>query len=200
MKAEYRTIIAAVLEKAAKYGVRHAGTGAILYGHVLHRAPEAWFHEIYPPLDSNELSQLEESLATTIPPTYREFLTTYSNGITLFSCNLSFDGLRRNYKRDTDSSRQPFDIIRYNVDERPENSKDTYFYIGGYTDDGSLLFLDSSSDFVYRCDRDNASILYNRWNNFSEMLCSEVERISGLFDEFGKELNPDVPTTPPLSY
>lgn len=143
---------------------------------------------LFAPVSRDDLARLEQNLNRQIPGAYREFLLGIGNGLNLFSGTLSLDGLRASYARSGDAVWQPFDLETVNSLERPRNALADYFYIGGYFEDGSHLYLDGER--VYRCSRDSAKQL-NHWNSLSEMMIQEVTRISRLFDEKGrrKELN-----------
>ena len=183
------------IEKAKSFGYREASNGAKLYGHTPHIAPEAWLHILYKPLIEEEINKLEEETKVRIPSIYRTFLR-WSNGLNLFSGSLSFYGLRVLNYREGDKAIQPFNIVTPNTLERPKDAKSTYLFIGGYNWDGSKLYLDNETLKVYRCDRYSAEDIKNEWRNFEETLKSEVSRLSALFDEKGKEIDEDIPTTP----
>ncbi|MDP4204239.1 MAG: SMI1/KNR4 family protein [Bacteroidota bacterium] len=170
-------------------------TGETLIGKAPHIAPAAWLNSIYLPLRENDVKLLEDELGTNIPIDYRNFLTKFSNGLDILVGTFSLDGLRRNYIRSVDESRQPFSIITKNIEERPYNAKDSYFFIGGYKWDGSCIYIDKETNIVHYCDRDDATSLF-QWNSFEEMLISELHRTYLLFDDKGVKINEDVWTTP----
>jgi hypothetical protein len=175
-------------------GQRKLPNGTRLIAPAPHVAPEAWLHKIYTPLSNSELGELESELAIAIPPAYRQFLK-YANGLKLFSDSLSLDGYGHDYSRTDDSREQPYSLVTANAFERPRDARERYFFIGGYSRDGSRLYMDVDSLSVCRCSRKSTRPL-NEWWNFSEMLSSECERLAALFDESGKKKLP-VPTTPP---
>jgi hypothetical protein len=181
--------------KFEKLGIRKISNGAILIGKAPHIAPEAWLNELYPTLNEVDIAELESELNKKIPIVYKNFLIEFSNGLSILNATFSLDGLRGNYDRTTDGSRQPFSLITPNIYERPKNAKSNFFFIGGYNWDGSHLYIDTETNFVHYCKRWDATSLY-QWSSFDEMLYSEIERIYKLFDEEGKEINEDVTTTP----
>jgi hypothetical protein len=168
--------------------VRVLSNGTRLVGHVPHIAPEAWLHQVYRPLSDQQVRKIETELRSTLPMVFSDFLQR-CNGLGLFSGCLSIDGLRTSYERTGDAVWQPFDILTPNVDERPRGSKPSCLFVGGYSDDGSRLYIDNADLKVYRCERRSAKPI-NQWPNFETMLQSEVERFSTLFGRDGKELNP----------
>lgn len=183
-----------VVDQARRFGSRTLADGTLLAGHVPHVAPEAWFHQVFPPLSEADVVQLErEILRRAIPPAYRAFLTGCSNGLRLFSGSLSLYGLRRNYIRTGDAVWQPFAIETPNLYERPRDASNSCFFIGGYNWDGSRLYIEGEE--VFRCSRRSAEPL-DRWEGFWDMLLRETERLSMLFDENGRERDSSVPTTP----
>ena len=181
--------------KEYKYlGEKHLADGTHLIGKAPHIAPLAWLHSIYPGLTEQNILELEKQLKHPIPDDYKSFLR-ISNGLSVFNTTLSLFGLRRNYDRSVDQVWQPFDILTSNIRERPENAKSNVFIIGSYDWDGSLLFIDSKTNKVNLCDRDDVTSLYE-WPDFETMLRSEISRLITLFDKNGKELDADSSTLP----
>jgi hypothetical protein len=72
------------LFKFKDLGEEFARNGTMLIGRAPHIARLAWLHSIYPVLNDQEIAVLENEVKTRIPPPYREFLTTSSNGLGLF--------------------------------------------------------------------------------------------------------------------
>lgn len=170
-------------------------TGAFLIGHAPHIAPEAWLNSIYSCLSEQETSDLELLLGTNIPYEYRYFLQNISNGMNVLVDELCLFGKRTNYTRTSfDATRQPFNL-RDALEEKPHNSTPEMFLIGGYSWDGSKLYIDKKDNKVYYCQRYDCTPLKS-WDSLSNMLQSEVERLYNLFDTNGKQINENEPTTP----
>lgn len=162
--------------------------GTLLVGRAPHIAPMAWLHRIYSPLTNEQIKILEEQLNLEIPVSYKLFLRV-TNGLDVFNC-FSLDGMRKSYSRNINDVWQPFDIITPNTIERPKKAKRNIFYIGGYSsEDGARLYLNSDDNSVHLCERWKTKSLY-KWNSFDEMLLSEISRLTALFDERGKIINP----------
>lgn len=191
---DYLDRVIKTLESYDNTGVRVLGNGTKLIGHVPHIAPEAWLHQIYAPLQSQYIDRLELDLGFAIPPNFSEFLTR-ANGLRLFSGHIYFYGLRMNFSRGGDDVWQPYSILTPNLDERPRNSKDKFFFVGGYEPKGSLIYMDVTTLRLFRCSARSAKPLYE-WPSFEEMLESEVQRLSARFDREGRLLDPDVSTMP----
>lgn len=168
--------------------------GTELLGRIPGLGPMAYLHRIYRPLSSNELASLEVQLNRPVPCAYRTFLS-LTNGITLFQESLSLDGLRGDYSRKIDAAWQPYGLEIPNVLERLSDSSPELFFIGGYGDDGSLLYIDGEQ--VVRCSGSTVRPL-NRWPTFEKMLVSETERIALLFKRHGiqPQLRPAFATIP----
>lgn len=193
--SEFNEIIE-IVNKAKKMGYKDISkNGSMLYGHVPHVAPDAWFHILYAPLNKEEIIELEHKTKIDFPKTFIDFLE-FSNGINLFSGEIVIYGLRKNYSRTGDDIWQPFDLDVPNIDERPKDAKESYLFVGSYYDDGSKLFIDCTDEKVYRCDPDVSSKKYNVWGNFSEMLISEAKRLENFFDENGRLKDLNNSTTP----
>lgn len=186
--------ILTILERAKCLGERILPNGTRLIGHVPHVAPEAWLHTIFPPLDISGIQKLEAEIKISIPADYKKFLMA-TNGLKIFSDRLSLDGLRMSYVRTGDEARQPYSLVTPNTFERPKDALSSYLYIGGYSQDGSHLYIDGETLKVFRAARRTSAPL-NEWKNFGEMLVTETIRIALLFDEKGKLINPKEPTTP----
>jgi len=175
-------------------GKRLLDNGTLLIGKAPHIAPQAWLHSIHSPLTNLQIKELEEKMQTAIPDDYKDFLK-ITNGLKVFNTTFTLDGLRKNFKRGIGDVWQPFNIITPNTLERPKNAGKKFFFIGGYDWDGSLLYIDSATNHVHLCEREDATSLYD-WKNFEQMLESEINRLVKLFDKEGKELNPDESTLP----
>lgn len=191
---DYIDRILKILEIYKDIGVRGLDNGTRLIGHVPHVAPEAWFHQVYAPMTSQEACQLELELGFEPPSIFLDFLMR-ANGVRVFSGHLYICGLRANFSRRGDAAWQPFSILTPNLDERPRNAKGTHFFVGGYQPDGSRLYIDLSNLRVYLCSQRSAKPLHD-WPSFEVMLESEVQRLSTLFDRQGRLLNPGLPTVP----
>jgi hypothetical protein len=181
--------------KYRNLGEEKAENGTLLIGRAPHIARLAWLHSIYPTLNEQDIAALKNEVQTDIPDTYKQFLKNCSNGLTLFVRQFSLYGLRKQSGRGIEASRQPFSPVTANIDERPKNTKDSFFFIGGYSWDGSKIYIDKTTSKVHYCDRWDATSLFE-WPSFEEMLVSEVRRICGLFDEKGVIKDPDKYTTP----
>jgi hypothetical protein len=183
------------LEKWARLGSRTLKNGTRLIGHVPHVAPEAWLHQVFPPIKEEDLKRLERELPVPLPTDLRDFLLV-NNGLNIFSTTLSIDGARPRVNiRKGDAAWQPFNILTPNTFERPQDAEPSFLFVGGYRWDGSKVYIDVTNNKVFRCSVDSARPL-NKWGTFPEMLVAECDRIASLFDETGRKKDPDKPTTP----
>lgn len=185
-----------LIYKFQNLGIGNSSDGAILIGKAPHLGSEAWINEIFPTLENAEIENLEKELKTEIPKEYKTFLKEFSNGLMILTATLSFYGLRRQLSRDPKiNSRQPFSPISANIYERPDNVKESYFFIGSYQWDGPRLYIDKDTNIVHCGSPDDATSKF-QWNSFEEMLLSELKRLYKLFDEEGREIDEDVSTLP----
>jgi hypothetical protein len=180
---------------------RHLGTrkiettGAFLIGNASHIASEAWLNSVYLCLSEQETAELETLLDTTIPPEYRYFLQNISNGMNVLVDELCLFGKRKNYIRTSmDATRQPFNL-RDALEEKPRNATSDMFFIGGYSWDGSKLYIDKRNNSVHYCKRYDSTSLKS-WDSLAEMIISEVKRLYSLFDLDGKQIDENKPTIP----
>jgi hypothetical protein len=183
------------LLKFENLGLEKSENGTILIGRAPHIAKYAWLHEIYPVLIDEDIIKLESELKTEIPSDYKSFLLKCSNGLGMFVSKFYLYGLRKELGRSIEASRQPYSIYTPNIDERPENAKESFFFIGGYRWDGSKIYIDKVTNSVHFCARWDATSLYI-WNSFEEMILSETRRFTKLFNENGVIINEDLYTTP----
>lgn len=190
---ELDTIIR-MTERWCHLGERTLDNGTRLIGHVPHVAPEAYFHLIFAPITMAHINELQAKIGRSLPQDIVDFLLRV-NGISLFSGSIFINGWRKNYVRQGDDAWPPFDMATRNTFERPKDAEDSYVFVGGYRQDGSLLYIDKASGCVYRCTRESSEPL-NRWDTFAEMLLPEAERLSHLFDSEGRKLDPAVRTVP----
>ena len=175
-------------------GRRTLPNGTELIGRVPHVAPQAWFHKIYGPLSEEGTAKIERILKKTLPTILKRFFT-LANGLNMYSDELAIYGLRSDYSRTGDAAIQPYHIQDRDVLERPRDAAPALIFIGGYSADGSLVYIDCGTQRVFRCTRESSKPL-NEWPHFVDFLTQEVERLSGLFDADGRAVNPSAPTTP----
>ena len=168
--------------------------GTTLIGPAPFIAPEAWLNSLYLPLSLDDISRIEKQLGKQIPKSYSEFLTSFSNGLNILCSTLSLFGVRYNYARNLIDCRQPYSIIFYNIYEKPTNSNEDMFFIGGYNWDGSHLYINSSNEICY-CSRYDANPL-KKWPSLTIMLLSEIERLYSLCNEKGEQYDEQIPTIP----
>lgn len=183
-----------LIEKYEFNGKKQLNNGTLLVCPALHIGPKAWTHSFYAPLEDKLIDELELSLFIKIPNSYRNFLLIH-NGIKIFNGALSLDGHRQNYKRDDDNIYQPYSLLIPNIYERIKDAPSNLFFIGGYSYDGSLLYINIENGSVHRCSQFTIETL-NLWNSFEDMIIEETTRLSLLFDLKGKKIKPEIPTTP----
>jgi hypothetical protein len=170
-------------------GFKDYGKGAILIGHVPHVAQFAYMHRLYLPLTEDELKQLELSLNQVIPKMFKDFLRE-TNGISIFSDSLNIYGMRKSTEGATENKLQPFSILTPNIIERLKDADPEFLFIGGYSKDGSKLYIDERTGKVFHCERYFSKQIRNEWVDFETMLLQETRRISTLFDKNGKKYPP----------
>lgn len=175
-----------ILRLYSYLGQHQTENGTLLIGKAPHIAPQAWLHRIFEPLSDSQIKELELKMKISIPHDYRCFLN-YSNGLGVFNTTLSLYGMTFINNRTVESTYQPFDIVRRNVIERPANAHKDVLFIGSYSWDLSLLFIDPNTNKVHICKRDDATPIFE-WSSFSLMLEQEIKRLATLFDSEGKKI------------
>ena len=174
---EYVRYIQALIEEQKALGAVE-GEVVSRYGHIPRLAPEAYNIYTFAPLTDEQLALLERVLNREVPKQYKIFLTLFSNGMHIFSRCLNLYGLQGVLDRRGDFQ-GPFDLSIPNVYERPSNADASCFFIGGYSYDGSKLYMRSGSQKVFYCPRWDITPL-KEWNSFSEMLIEEIQRLKSL--------------------
>lgn len=190
----YRRIVER-LERWSCLGAQNIPNGARLIGHIPHVAPLAYLHQIYPGLTEPQVNELAGTVGRPIPDHHRAFLR-LGNGMSLFM-QVSFYGLRFTYSRDPDASRLPFHMKTSNTWERPKGAPDAAVFVGGYSYDGSELYVLPGDPRVYHCPRRAAKPVLNTWPSLEAMLNAEIDRFETLLDRDGKLIDPGQPTMPP---
>ena len=148
------------------------------YGYIPRIAPEAYNIYTFAPLTEEQLALVERVLNREVPKQYKIFLTLVSNGMHIFLRCLNLYGLQGSINRKL-GIQGPFDLSIPNVYERPSNADASCFFIGGYSYDGSKLYMRSGSQKVFYCPRWDITPL-KEWNSFSEMLIEEIQRLKSL--------------------
>jgi len=166
--------------------VKHLGyertpNDAQLFGFVLDSrfGFKRWVHFIFPALKDEEIDLIESMSGVKFPVRFRDFLK-QTNGLILFSGALSIDGYCSSYDR-LSKAAYPYAIEVPNTVERIKDAKPSFVFIGGYSSDGSKLYIDPETDRVYRCPR-RTTVPINEWPDFDSMLNSEALRLSEEFE------------------
>src|SRR6516164_3727297 len=147
---DYLDNVLEIIDLYKHLGERVLTNGTRLVAPMPQIAPEAWLHAVYGPLSSSGVQRIEKELGCEVPAVFSDYLQR-CNGMWLFSGAFSIYGLRSSYERTGDAAWQPFDLSTPNVEERPRGSKTSFFFVGGYSDDGSNLFIDRTDNKAYRC-------------------------------------------------
>ena len=184
-----------LLMRFSHLGVTHLKNGALLIGKAPHIAEYAWLNVMYPCATETEIYDLEKRLGCAIPEVYRNFLMNVSNGFDIMNCTLALHGCRTSYNRSDLDSWYPFSLEDIQKYERPKNATLEMFFFASYNYDCSKLYLNTSDNKIYYCDRYDTTPLKS-WDSLSDMITSEIERIFGLFDADGRISNRMAPTTP----
>ena len=169
-------------------------SNAILIGKAPFLGEEGWLNRIYHPITDKEIGEIEEILCRTMPSSYAQFLTKYSNGLNVLGDTLCLFGYRFDYVRDNNITWQPYSIIDLNKFDKPRNSTDNMFFIGEYEWDGSFLYMTPDQRVHFCTSTDSQSLV--SWDSIFSMLISETERLYALFDSKGIQIDEEKPTTP----
>jgi hypothetical protein len=183
-----------ILNRWAILGGRNLPNGTVLLGHIPHVGEHAYLHELHAGLLPEVIEKMAREFEITFPAEYLSFLSNY-NGLNLFQGALSIYGYRTSYDRTDFNARQPFSFEEKNIYSRPIDSDKFDFFIGSYNWDGSSVYINPNQSGVFRRARNSSKIL-NKWESISDLINSEIKRISAHFNEKGVEIDPSWPTIP----
>jgi len=153
-------------------------------------ARKAYLCTIFAPLTDEELKVLKNEVPYPFPPSYEEFLTQFSNGLSVMVGQFSIYGLRRRPHPEEPIAPVTYSLHLYNVLERPRNATSDILFIGGYSANGSHFYMRQGDPKVYYCEQWDVTPL-KIWPSFEEMLTEEITRVSELFNEETGLLFPD---------
>lgn len=165
--------------------------GTRLLGHIPHRAPEAYFHVLNPPLMPGEVDAVELIIKRSLPIALRNFYLRI-NGGHFFGGAFSIYGLRRSHGRTIEDARQPYAIETANVHERPAGTPpEAVIFASYFDDDGSQLatFLDRPEVVAFlggRIPGGGHWEVGRSWPSLEACLVSEFERLVKLFSLNGE--------------
>jgi len=183
-----------ILERFCHLGEEITTNKARLIGHIPYRGRLAYLHEIYTPVILDEFKKLEDKLKRNVPEVYKQLLFE-TNGLSIFWGTLSLSGYVFLAHRELDYS-QARDLVIPNIDERPRDADDSFFFFGFYQQDGSGVYLDEKDGKIYRHVRYHSKQILNIWPDFETFLVSEVERLNILFNDEGRQIDVSIPTVP----
>ncbi|HET6990518.1 MAG TPA: Imm27 family immunity protein [Bacteroidia bacterium] len=168
-----------ILKKVLPYknlGHKILSDGTELFGNDKQIAPQAWLHQIYPPLADVDIEDIEKMIGNKLPNSIKNFYKEM-NGFSVFIGKLTVDGLRKNFSRNIEASWQPFSIETINKKERPKNAKDEFIFIGSYSETGNIIYIDTKNENISICKVNNANPIITYENLFNFLL----EEISDIF-------------------
>lgn len=183
-KMRYKNILLRKVEPYAALGYTKLESGSELFGLDKSIATEAWLHALYFPLSETEIKQIENILGKKLPHDLYEFYKEL-NGFDVFLSELTIYGFRKDFIRNVESAWQPFSIETINNKERPLNAPEDIIFIGSYSDDGTLVYINLKNSRVSTCDRDDATPKHT-WNTLKEFLLNELDII---FEKYRKKYN-----------
>jgi|SRR5450432_906357 hypothetical protein len=172
----YKNFLLKKAEPFKKLGYKIMNDGTELFGNDKDIAPQAWLHQIYPPLTSIEIIRVEELIGQNLPNSLVNFYNEM-NGCSVFVRQLTIAGLRKNFSGSIESSWQPFSLETKNKHERPKNAKKEYIFIGSYSASGNIVYMDSNTEKVSICAVENADPIATYENLFHFLL----EELTAIF-------------------
>lgn len=168
-----------VADRWKSSGFELLADGTELIGRVPHVAPMAWLHSFYGTARTSDGAGVGAA-----PSAWRELLQIW-NGFDLFSGAIYLYGRRTSYDRLGAGMYQPFDAVVQTNDFRRVTGLPGFF-IGGFSEDGSLLYAAPGSDEVSRVVRSPAATVLQTWPSLADCIVTEAERLAPEFDAEGK--------------
>lgn len=177
-----------------KLGTKKTSNGTVLYGKAPHVGSEAYLHAVFPSCPESGLERIEANVGMPLPPALRSFVK-LSNGLDVFVGTLSIFGWRENFKRTVEAVQsQPFSIITPNTIERPQWIEPTHWIFGRYNWDGTAVCLGRGAAVTARAP--GTGEIRRTWKSLDDFLKTEAQRLRGLFDDQGREIDEESSTLP----
>ncbi|MEN3976372.1 hypothetical protein [Emcibacter sp. SYSU 3D8] len=174
----------------AHLGMVDDGDGMRLIGQIKHLGPLAYMHTTFRPVSSKQCVEYGRNYDISIPRPIMEFLE-ISNGLRMFSNDISVSGVRQSYDRsDNVMLRMPYDLADPNRLERPAALPENHYIFAFYAWDGSRGVMRPDGS-VYRATRGLGDTSLGCWDTFDHWLLSEFERVKAFFDLNGRPLADD---------
>ena len=158
--------------------------GALGFGHAVFIAPLAYLHKIFPPLEGDVEQKVYDQVGVSPPTAYAEFLS-QCNGANFFIATLGLNGVVGMVSRDPYAP-TAFRLETDNRYEAPKNLPSDAIIIGGYSKDGSYVYIQPDGTVSYCKPRDATPLL--QWDNLKTFLESELERLASIHDAEGRLL------------
>ena len=185
-----RKSVLALLEHWKRFGCERTNDGADLIGRALHVAPQAWLHQIFPPLNFAGERKLAADVSGFASSRAREVLREF-NGCILFSSNLYLLGRRTSYDR-SGSVHQPWDIYSSNALNQHHEVPSGALVIGGSNCLYHGVTITETEDRrVEAYDRVSPYRKLFEWASVDDWLFAEIGRLARLFDDQGRLIAPD---------
>lgn len=182
----------ALVDQWKSLGCKTYPDGTEWIGHTPHRAPEAYLHQLYAPLDDTRIGQLEIELSHRLPDSFRCFLMLH-NGIGLFADYISVYGLRTSWSRTNlvEAAQQPFSILVPNVKRRPLNAPDDVIFLGALGDRGLIGARPNGGVFHWESDNNILLGCLKSYSSVFTFLLEEANEAAALFGPDGHKRDVD---------
>jgi hypothetical protein len=165
-------------------GVKRYLGGTLRVGHIPLVAPEAYLHDLLPPISDQGRDILEAEIGLDFPDSLGRFLKIH-NGIGLFRY-ISIFGWRTSYNRsDMDAMmEQPFSMITPNTKECPDAAPNDFLFVGSLGDERLKVGLWPDGEVGY-WDKKTQTVILSGYDNVFEFLLQEARKSEKLFDNNG---------------
>lgn len=189
--AGYYRALMVVVESWQRLGVQVLPGGTRRIGHIPHRAPQAYLHDIFPGINEVQIRKLELKIGFVLPESLRSFYYLH-NGMNLFG-RFGVYGLRAHFDRTSFPSilEQPYDIGTPNIEERPGMAPKEVVFLGSLSEEKVLVFAwpDGSIGFW---DEAVSKLTRKQYDSLLQYLAFAAEIADLQFDELGKYVGGDL--------
>ena len=183
--SELRTMV----DSWMRLGEKNYSDGTRWIAHTPHRAPEAYLHQLFGPLDTKTIDDLQNQLKYHFPESLKHFFLLH-NGLGLFCGFVDVYGLRRSWGRTNmlEIAQQPYSIMTPNVEARPYAAPDEVLFVGSLGDDYDLagIYPDGVTALF---DRQSGVPKDKTYANVFDFVLEEAKAALPLFDDFGRRLD-----------
>jgi hypothetical protein len=173
----------------SRLGEKHYPDETRWIAHTPHRAPEAYLHQLFGPLDKFETLELERLVESEIPILLKFFFQLH-NGTSLFFGNINVYGYRKSWIRNDEeiSAQQPFSLPDANNAMRPTWLLKDLLVVGSSNNSTELALMGSNGE-IDLFDRGSGQQTTKHYSDVFDFLLGEMEIIRSQYNDLGQRID-----------